>query len=104
VIRTRLAVEPELRGISHAVTSLWAEGRIKVMYKVRHVQAIHQHSDRQTGRQTDRQRKRQRQRQREREREREREGGGERESARARERGVRKRTRMGCCAYECKRE
>ncbi len=84
VIRTRLAVEPELRGISHAVTSLWAEGRIKVMYKVRHVQAIYTNTqtDRQADRQTDRDRDRDRDRGRGRGRGRE----GERESARVRER------------------
>ncbi len=81
VIRTRLAVEPELRGISHAVTSLWAEGRIKVMYKVRHVQAIYTNT--QTDRQTDRQTGRDRERDREGEGEGGR-GGGERERERER--------------------
>ena len=33
VIRTRLAVQAELKGISHTVTTLWGEGGIIAMYK-----------------------------------------------------------------------
>jgi solute carrier family 25 phosphate transporter 23/24/25/41 len=30
VVRLRLAVEPELRGMYHAITSLWKEGRVTI--------------------------------------------------------------------------
>jgi len=33
VLRTRLAVQPELRGIAHAAASVWAEGGVVGMYK-----------------------------------------------------------------------